>query len=62
MDEKAIGYGAAGGRGNEAIDMRITKYILRTNNQTLALIFFASFPHDTNVASTTNEMVIQTRC
>jgi hypothetical protein len=52
-DAKAIGYDAAGGRGNEAIDNRI---ILITNNQTLALIFFASFLHDTKVTSTTNEI------
>ncbi len=45
-DAKAIGYGAAcgRGRGKEAIedDKLITK-------QTLALIFFALFPHDTKL-------------
>jgi hypothetical protein len=58
---KAIGYGATGGRGNKAIDKR-NQIILITNNQTLALIFFASFPHDTKVTSTTNMMAIRTRC
>jgi len=39
---KAIGYGAAGGRGNKAIDKR-NQIILITNNQTLALIFLPHF-------------------
>ena len=60
-DVNAICYGAAGGRGNEAIDKR-NQIILITNNQTLALIFFASFPHDTKVTSITNEMAIWTQC
>jgi hypothetical protein len=34
MDAKAIGYGAAGGRGNEAIDKSITNKILITKNGT----------------------------
>ena len=58
---KAIGYGAAGGRGNKAIDKK-NQIILITNNQSLALIFFVSFLHDTNVTSTTHEMAIRTRC
>jgi hypothetical protein len=51
---EGISYGATGGRGNEAIDKKIT-------NQTFALIFFASFPHDTKVANATNEMAIWTQ-
>ncbi len=58
-DAKAIGYGAAGGRGNEAINKRITNNI-NNKYQTFALIFFASFWHDTKVTRTTNEMVIRT--
>ena len=61
-DVNAICYGAADGRGNETIDKRNKIIILITNSQTLALIFFASFPHDTKVTSITNEMAIRTQC
>ena len=60
-DVKAIGYGATGGRDNEAINKR--KQIIDKFYQIIIrLIFFASFPHDTKVTSTTNEMAIRTRC
>jgi hypothetical protein len=62
-DATAIGYGALCGRGNEAINKRITKNrIFLIKNQIFTLIFFASFPHDTKVTNTTNEMAIRTEC
>jgi hypothetical protein len=42
--------------GNQQED---NKYYLITN-QTFAIIFFASFPHDTKVTSTANEMAFRT--
>jgi len=47
---------AAGGRGKGAIDKRIDTNLLS------ALFFFGSYPYDTKVTSTTNEMAIRTRC
>jgi hypothetical protein len=48
-------------RGNRQEDTLTNNNINNKNNQTFALIFFASFLYDTKVTSTTNEMAIRTR-